>query len=37
MGIKLLKVHGDSKLVVYQIRNLCDAKNPRLKRYQDEI
>jgi hypothetical protein len=37
IGIKLIKVKGDSKLVVNQIRNLCDAKNPHLKRYWDKI
>jgi hypothetical protein len=32
MDIKLLTVCGDSMLVVNQIRDLCEAKNPWIKR-----
>jgi hypothetical protein len=37
MGIKQLKVEGDSKLIVNQVKKQCEARNPRLKRYRDAV
>jgi hypothetical protein len=37
MGIKQLKVEGDSKLDVNQVKMQCKARNPRLKRYRDAV
>jgi ribonuclease HI len=41
MGIKLLKVEGDSELIVNQVTMKCEARNQRLKMYRyavwDEI
>jgi hypothetical protein len=37
MGIKLLKVSGDYERVIGQVRDLCDAKNPRLKKHRDVV
>lgn len=36
-GIQLLKVFGDSELVVNQVRGLCEVKNARLKRYREVV
>jgi hypothetical protein len=37
MGIKILKVKGYLELMVNLVRNLCEAKNPRLKRYKEVV
>ena len=37
MGIQSLKVMGDSKLVVRQIRNQCQTKHPRVRPYRNEV
>jgi hypothetical protein len=37
MGIKEIYVFGDAELIVKQIRNLYQDKNPRLKTYINEV
>ena len=37
MGIQEVAVFRDAKLVVQQIRNTCQAKNPRLRSYRNEV
>lgn len=37
MNIECLNVHGDSELIVNQIRNQCQAKHPRLRTYQNKV
>lgn len=37
MDSKLLKVKGDSKLVINQETNLSEAKNPIPKRYKEAV
>jgi hypothetical protein len=37
MGIKMLKVEGDSELIVNQVKMHCEARNPHLKRYRDAV
>jgi ribonuclease HI len=37
MGIKEISVFGDAELVVNQVRNLYQAKHPRLRSYRNEV
>jgi hypothetical protein len=37
MGIEDLSVFGDAELIVHQIKNLCQAKHPRLRTYINEV
>jgi ribonuclease HI len=37
MGIEEMSVFGDTKLVVHQIKNIYQAKNPRLRTYINEV
>jgi ribonuclease HI len=37
MGIEELAVFGDTKLIVYQVKNIYQAKHPRLKTYKYEV
>jgi ribonuclease HI len=37
MGIKEISVFGDAELVVKQVRNLYQAKHPRLRSYRNEV
>jgi ribonuclease HI len=37
LDIKGLKVFGDSKIIVIQVRNTIDCNSPRLKNYQREV
>jgi ribonuclease HI len=37
MGIQEISVFGDEKLIVNQIKNLYQAKNPRLRTYRNEV
>jgi hypothetical protein len=37
MGIKEISVFGDVELIVKQIRNMYQAKHPRLKTYRNEV
>jgi ribonuclease HI len=37
MKIQHLKVHGDSELIVQQVRNVYQSKNIRLKNYINEV
>ena len=37
MGIEELSVFGDAELIVHQIKNLCQAKHPRLRTYINEV
>jgi ribonuclease HI len=34
MGIKVLKVIGDSELIVQQVNNQCAVKNEKMKKKQ---
>jgi ribonuclease HI len=37
MGIEELSVFGDAELIVHQIKNIYQAKHPRLKTYRNEV
>ena len=37
MKIEELKVFGDDELIVHQIKNLYQAKHPRLRTYRNEV
>jgi ribonuclease HI len=37
MGIKEISVFGDVELIVHQIRNIYQAKHPRLRSYRNEV
>jgi hypothetical protein len=37
MKIQHLKVHGDSELIVQQVRNVYQTKNIQLKDYRNEV
>jgi ribonuclease HI len=37
MGIEEILVFGDAELIVNQIRNLYQAKHPRLRSYRNEV
>jgi ribonuclease HI len=37
MGIKEISVFGDAELIVKQIRNMYQAKHPRLRTYRNEV
>jgi hypothetical protein len=37
MGIETLVVFGDSKLIIHQIRNVYQTKQPKLKKYINEV
>jgi ribonuclease HI len=37
MGIKEISVFGDVELVINQIRNIYQDKNPRLRSYRNEV
>lgn len=37
MNIECLTVYGDPELVIRQIKNQCQAKNPRLRTYRNEV
>jgi ribonuclease HI len=37
MGIQEVAIFRDAKLVVWQIRNAYQAKNPRLRSYRNEV
>jgi hypothetical protein len=37
MGINEISVFGDAELIVNQIRNLYQAKHPKLKTYKNEV
>jgi ribonuclease HI len=37
MGIKEISVFGDAELIVNQIRNIYQAKHPRLRTYRNEV
>jgi ribonuclease HI len=37
MGIKEISVFGDAELIVQQIRNIYQAKHPRLRSYRNEV
>jgi ribonuclease HI len=37
MGIKQLSVFGDAELIAHQIKNLYQAKHPRLMTYKNEV
>jgi ribonuclease HI len=37
MGIEEISVFGDAKLIIHKIRNIYQAKNPRLKSYRNEV
>ena len=36
-NVKNLSVFSDSELIVKQVRNLCQIKNPRLGSYRNEV
>jgi ribonuclease HI len=37
MGIKEISVFGDAELIIQQIRNIYQAKHPRLRSYRNEV
>jgi hypothetical protein len=37
MKIEELSVFGDAELIVHQVRNIYQAKHPRLKAYRNEV
>jgi ribonuclease HI len=37
MKIEELEVFGDAELIVHQVRNLYQAKHPRLRNYINEV
>jgi ribonuclease HI len=37
MGIEELSVFGDAELIVHQIKNIYQTKNPRLRSYRNEV
>jgi hypothetical protein len=37
MGINILKVQGDSKLVILEVKNQFACKNQKLKRYRNVV
>jgi ribonuclease HI len=37
MGIEEISVFGDAELIVHQVRNIYQAKNPRLRSYRNEV
>jgi ribonuclease HI len=37
MGIEELSVFGDAELIVHQIKNIYQAKHPRLRTYRNEV
>jgi ribonuclease HI len=37
MGIEELAVFGDAKTIVHQVKNVYQAKHPRLKNYRNEV
>jgi ribonuclease HI len=37
MGIEEISVFGDAELIVHQIRNIYQAKHPRLRSYRNEV
>ena len=37
MGIKSMTVFGDLELIIRHIKNLCQAKHPRLRAYRNEV
>jgi ribonuclease HI len=37
MGIKILKIQGDSDLVILQVKNQFACKNDKLKRYKNVV
>lgn len=37
MGVKNIVVFGDSKLVVFQIRNIYATKHPRMRSYKNAV
>jgi ribonuclease HI len=37
MGVKSLRVEGDSELVVKQVRKECEARHPCMRRYKNAL
>jgi ribonuclease HI len=37
MGIKEISVFGDAELIIQQVRNIYQAKHPRLRSYRNEV
>jgi ribonuclease HI len=37
MGIKILKIQGNSNLVILQVKNQFACKNDKLKRYRNDV
>jgi ribonuclease HI len=37
MGIEEISVFGDAELIVHQIKNIYQAKHPRLRAYRNEV
>jgi ribonuclease HI len=37
MKIEELSVFGDAKLIVHQVKNIYQAKHPRLRTYKNEV
>lgn len=37
LGIQCISIYGDLELVVKQIKNKCQAKNPSLNAYRNEV
>ena len=37
LKVQNLSVFTDSKLIVKQVRNICQTKHPRLSSYQNEV
>jgi ribonuclease HI len=37
MGIEEISVFGDAELIVHQVRNIYQAKHPRLRSYRNEV
>jgi ribonuclease HI len=37
MGIREMAVFGDAELIIQQVRNVYQAKHPRLRSYRNEV